>query len=852
MTSGFRAGQCLNRGVVRLIACATMVWLVAGWARPGAAKRALMALLAGLLTLWLLACSTTSSDTSSDSGSSSSSVTTTAIVDGATVTIAALTLSADDTTLDPGDDDSVTLTALVRDASNKAVSGVAVDFRTVTNSDGTLEITQGTTDGSGTAIALLKSNPNKTERTISVQATVGNLSSNVVAVTVSATTISAGGSAVASVTLLTSSPQLNSNGEDSVTLTALVRDNFNNALEGVAVTFGTVENSDATIEVTRGTTDASGTAAARLKAKPNKQNRTVKVRATADGKLSGILSITVTGTTLTISGSASVISGDSPVLDIQLRDSADNGIAGETLAVTSTAGQSLSTAAPVTDASGRATVTVANITQDDTFTVTAFSGTLSQSFAMKVSQNFKLAFSAPTAAQEILINTPETVTVNWTSAGVPQVGRTVNFAATRGTLSAASAVTDANGDATVPLVTLTSPTSVGPSVITASGTEGTETLSAQRTVEFVSDTPAALTLQVAPSAVGVNVGGDSSQQAEITAIVRDANNQMVKNQTVNFVLTTDTTGGGISQSAGVTDSFGRTRITYTAGAVSSATDGVTISATLASNAAISDNVTLTVADEALFITLGTGNTVLETDDDTYTKFDLPYTALVTDANGGPVAGVVLTVNIQAQEYYKGCFKMTPDADGNFERWKRMENDKFQNEDTDQDGILDYEDKNGNGLLDSGEDKNGNGLLDPGEDKNGNGLLDPGEEEDIVHINSETKLDDFQVGKLDTEDTNKNGQLDPGIVAAVVPSIVVTDSNGFADFNVSYPQNYGSWVKVKLTASGAVSGTESRKSVTLLLPTSNADIFSEFSPPPNSPFGQEAPPGGTDKCDEEDL
>jgi uncharacterized repeat protein (TIGR01451 family) len=62
---------------------------------------------------------------------------------------------------------------------------------------------------------------------------------------------------------------------------------------------------------------------------------------------------------------------------------------------------------------------------------------------------------------------------------------------------------------------------------------------------------------------------------------------------------------------------------------------------------------------------------------------------------------------------------------------------------------DFEDVNGNGLLDREEDINFNGVLNEGEDKNGNGLLDHAED-----VNANLQLD------LD-EDLNQNGVLDPG-------------------------------------------------------------------------------------------
>ncbi|MBK8164173.1 MAG: hypothetical protein IPK65_13870 [Gammaproteobacteria bacterium] len=109
-------------------------------------------------------------------------------------------------------------------------------------------------------------------------------------------------------------------------------------------------------------------------------------------------------------------------------------------------------------------------------------------------------------------------------------------------------------------------------------------------------------------------------------------------------------------------------------------------------------------------------------------------------------------------------------------------------------------------------------LDPGEDKNKNGILDTG------------------------EDTNGNSQLTPGNVVAV-PSNVSTGTDGTFEFDVRYAETYANWVRVQLTASTSVSGTESIDSVMFWLPASAADMDDSTEAPPggfaDSPFGASA-------------
>ena len=67
---------------------------------------------------------------------------------------------------------------------------------------------------------------------------------------------------------------------------------------------------------------------------------------------------------------------------------------------------------------------------------------------------------------------------------------------------------------------------------------------------FVATTPASIDVQASPSTIQTN------GQSTIIAIVRDANNNLVEGQTVDFQLT-DKTGGSISVASAVTDVQGQ-------------------------------------------------------------------------------------------------------------------------------------------------------------------------------------------------------------------------------------------------------------------------------------------------------
>jgi hypothetical protein len=88
-----------------------------------------------------------------------------------------------------------------------------------------------------------------------------------------------------------------------------------------------------------------------------------------------------------------------------------------------------------------------------------------------------------------------------------------------------------------------------------------------------------------------------------------SNNNFVKNQTVNFVLT-DVTGGSLSVAQAVTNSQGQAKTFYNASNATSAANGVRVDATV-QGTAVTDLVQLTVAQRQVFISFGTGNQIEE-------------------------------------------------------------------------------------------------------------------------------------------------------------------------------------------------------------------------------------------------
>ncbi len=196
--------------------------------------------------------------------------------------------------------------------------------------------------------------------------------------------------------------------------------------------------------------------------------------------------------------------------------------------------------------------------KNQTITVTALGAMATETLSVSLG-NF--AITTPAPPTEVPLNTPQTVTVHWDKAGVNQVGQMINFFATRGdfaatpvcpaTLTTISTTTDGKGNATVYICA----DNAGPAVISAAANVS-HGPSSQVEIEFVATTVNSLVLQATPTTLSVNPPGSTAQQSVITAVARDTQGNLVKNQTVSFSLH-DVSGGHIFLASDVTDSVGQ-------------------------------------------------------------------------------------------------------------------------------------------------------------------------------------------------------------------------------------------------------------------------------------------------------
>lgn len=586
--------------------------------------------------------------------------------------------------------------------------------------------------------------------------------------------------------LLVSTPQLQSDlsGSNAVQITGVVKDSNNAVVEGVAVAFGA---SSGALAVIQGTTDASGFALASLTNGNDPSNRTITVTANT-GQAQASIDISVVGTQIRINGPDSLALNDIGRYTVVLEDSLGQGVPNQVVDLNSANGNSLSNSTILTGVNGDGFVDLtATVAGTDTLTASALG--IDEPKTIEISSD-AFAFTVPDPdptlpVTEVSLGFDQPVTVQWLIGGVPQAGQTINFSATRGTLSASSATTNGAGEASLTI----NSTNAGPAVITATNPANTTTTVQ---VEFVADTPADLSLQANPFTVA------SGQQSEISAIVRDPAGNLVKNQPVVFELT-DVTNGFLSVGSDVTDSQGRAQTFYTGGSVPSAENGVQIRAFVQTTPAVEDTVFLTVARREVAIAIGTGDELFELGTARYAK---EWVVLVTDTVGNPVSNTTIQMTLRSVNYIKGQFD-PPNPLADDPKWLYNPSATCPDEDTNRDGFLDL----------------------VSEDANANGTLEAGNVATVAAVPGSAPPDD-PCTTAGAGGTSTNIQ---------------TDNQGFARVCVIYPSSFNGWVEAELKAQVNVFGSEFSAAQEFVLEALADDVNDENSDVTGrlSPFGQSA-------------
>ncbi|MCP4278728.1 MAG: invasin [Alteromonas sp.] len=577
----------------------------------------------------------------------------------------------------------------------------------------------------------------------------------------------------ASLELYANSIQLASSGSDEVELIALVKNEQSVLMEGVEVSFSAASGDGVELQLTQPETAADGTARAILTSQNDASNRTVTITAGA-GSLTQTVEITIAGTEVTINGASSVILNDSVDYTIRVQDSDGTSILNQDVVLSAVNG-TLSSTTVNTGANGQATVSyTASTSGEDTITAAALNA--ETSFTVQVQQDEFNFVNLPT--EEVPLGQTQTITVQWRQDNTPVVGQNVTFSASRGVIAGnATVVTDAEGQASIDI----SANNAGISSITASASDGSGNVlvSALTQIEFIATTPHTLIADASPDIIGPD-----GQTSTISAVVRDVDGNLVKNSVVNFSVS-DVSTGFVSPAPATTESKGIATTVFTSGSVSTQ-DAVVVTAFVADDPAIDDEVVLTVGARAFDISLGTGNELEEATSTSYLK---RFGVFVSDSAGQPVSGVNLTASVAPVKYVNGGEYRTGFwvFDDDASQWVAIVNQNCETEDVNDNGILDT-----------------------------------------------TPRD---------EDTNEDGMLTPGLIGTIAfaNGAAVTDENGYAELEYRYPRSYAIWYDAVISVFGQSTGSEASAKMRYTLSISADDVTDEGASPPANPFGV------TDQC-----
>ncbi|CAM5224394.1 Ig-like domain-containing protein [Alishewanella longhuensis] len=313
---------------------------------------------------------------------------------------------------------------------------------------------------------------------------------------------------IGSVLLIADKLQLGSADTDEIELSALVRNTSNNVVSGVPVVFSTDSGE---LQILDTESAANGIARATLTTRSDKNNREIRVVARAQQQVSELL-ISVVGTQIDIASPQAVVLNDSALIDIFVQDSEGKGIEGVVVNITSALGNTLSMTNPITSgASGKAAVTYTAVNSGvDTLLVTALGS--QRSATLNVSPDsftFLPTIANPPPVEEVELNTPKRLLLQWLVDDLPNATQMVNFATSRGVIAESAAElgmnkvsvvkqTDATGQADV----FVQSRFAGLATIAAQAGTGEGTVNAQKTVEFIAVTPAKIEVQAFPAQVG--------------------------------------------------------------------------------------------------------------------------------------------------------------------------------------------------------------------------------------------------------------------------------------------------------------------------------------------------------------
>ena len=726
-----------------------------------------------------------------------------------TALVADIAVFTDKASISNAGTDKVIVTVVAVNASRNGVAGatvvVAADKNSVFQPAGDT-----VTDTSGTYTGVLTIGSDRTNRAITITATVNGISKQT---TVQVADIAGPGPtpvSVADFALLTDKASIANTGTDTAVLTVVAVDANRNVVAGAAVTVAAGQNAIFTPNGTTNLTNASGIFTGTLSAGSDKSLRTIVIQVTVNGIVKqttldvvlppspipttppgsttttpppGPVVVPVTDMVLFLDKATINNSGtDKAQLTVIALDSNRNVVSGATVLVTTDQNSVFIPAgASTTNAQGTylGNVFIGSDKSNRTITITVTINGIVKRTSVQVIGSKLTVQAQPSTLAPGQAGTVSALLQDSSLNAI--VGATITLSGSVPGVAGQTVVTDFSGQASR---SFTAPATTGTFTIGATG-NGVTAATAQVQVVTAGVIPNAVipvgafpSLSASPNVLAVNSVGSTSNRSTLRFLFLDSTGNPVTNVRVRFDdLTTGLAAIGSSITSGTqtltTDTSGVVSAQYIAGQNSSPTNGVTISACYSATdpvppkpcpAAQSVNATLTVAGAALAVSIGDDN-LLARGTGTYIK---KFAITVADSAGRAVPNAPVDISLDLTHYGKSTVWSNPGlptvptsltADATIVAsgtatvfyW-------CQNEDT-----------NRNGVADLGENRDGS------VDANNQPTLQPRRSDMII------SYDD--------------------------PTVTTTNASGILIIRVEYSQRYGGWLAYRVRVTANVAGSQ---------------------------------------------
>jgi hypothetical protein len=380
-----------------------------------------------------------------------------------------------------------------------------------------------------------------------------------------------------------------------------------------------------------------------------------------------------------------------------------------------------------------------------------------------------------------------TVTARLTDgSSTPIASKTVTFTGDIPALANRQVTTDVNGRATVSFL---APGTAGSYLVKASASGVSTQASVQ--VGTSAAIPAAVIpagaqpgLSAIPNVVAANLAGSTSNQSQIRFLFLDATNQPIPNVRVRFSIASTGQGSfdstiSTGNTTVYTNASGIATAAFIPGSTGSPTDGVVVRACYQATdftstaCANSVDVHLTVASQALAVSIGNDNVLTAGTGGTYIK---KFVVTVADAAGRAVPDAEVDISLDITHYSKGDF----DAPNTFPLNIAAANSYAPGDAS----TVPVDGETGFRVSCINEDFNRNGFVD----------FTP------VNENVNGSTDSFGQPTLEPRRSDI-------ILSYVDPDVRKTGSNGVLLIQVEYSQRFATWLSYRIRATTTVAGSQ---------------------------------------------